>query len=173
VYYVKGKRRAKPEKGLKGSRIASFREPLAAWKITVRVFGIACLLFGFVGRLLYGNLNSGAILVWVGFLAALLTTPRYLRFYDRGLSVPKAASSVFLSREQLMEMKLDGDRFIVTGPDATWGGPYSGGVFRIRTKDLRNFQDVLARFQCSLGDKSNPERATSKRRLQCIPPPPE
>ena len=49
-----------------------------------------------------------------------------------------------------MEMKLDGDRFIVTGPDATWGGPYSGGAFRIRTKDLRNF---LARFQCSLGGK--------------------
>jgi hypothetical protein len=127
------------------------------WKIAVRVFGIACLLFGFVAEFRYGN--SWAPLFWVGFLAALLTTPRYVRFYERGLSLPKAASSVFLSREQLMEMKLDGDRFIVTGPDATWGGPYSGGAFRIRTKDLRNFQDVLARFQYSLRGNGVPPEA--------------
>jgi hypothetical protein len=146
-------------KGLKGSRIASFREPMAAWKIIVRVLGIAGVLFGFMVRLLYGNVNSLAILFWVGCLAAMVTAPRYIRFYDGGLSVPKAAGSVFLSREQLVEMKLDGDRFMVTGPDATWGGPYSGGAFRICANDLCHFQDVLARFQLS-ERRCPPERSS-------------
>jgi hypothetical protein len=135
------------KKGLKGPRIASFREPLAAWKIVVRVLVYVCMLYGLVEEIRrYGN-SWASLLFWIGFTASLFTIPRYVTFYERGLSIPKAAGSVFLARDQLLNMKFDGDRFIVTGPDATWGGPYSGGTFRIRSKDLRNFQDVLERFR--------------------------
>jgi hypothetical protein len=137
------------KKGLKGTRIASFREPLAAWQIVVRVLGVACWLYALVEEIRrYGNSNSWAArLVWIGIIATLLTKPRYVRFYERGLSISKAGGFVFLARDQLLTVKLDGDRFIVTGPDATWKGPYSGGIFRIRPKDLRSLRDVLERFQ--------------------------
>jgi hypothetical protein len=43
-------------------------------------------------------------------------------------------------------MKLDGDRFSVTGVDASSRGPYSGGTFRMRTEDLPKLQQVLTQF---------------------------
>jgi hypothetical protein len=147
------------QEGSQRFTLASFREPLAAWKIAVRVFGIACLLYGLVEEIRYGKSNSWTPLFGLACLQLCFTPSRYVRFYEKGLSISKAACSVFLSREQLLEMKLDGDRFIVTGPDANRGGPYSGGIFQIRPKDLRNFQDVLVRFQYSLRGNEVPPSA--------------
>jgi hypothetical protein len=43
-------------------------------------------------------------------------------------------------------MKLDGDRFIVIGPDADWKGPYAGGIFRICESDLPKFREALSQL---------------------------
>ena len=134
--------------GLRGSRLASFRLPQAVWKTAVRTLGVACVLCRFVDQIRYGNSHPWTLLLFgIGLLATTSAAPRHIRFYEKGLSIPKAAGSVFLSREQLLQTKLDGDGFTVTGPDANWGGPYSGGIFRIRHEDSRTFQDALVRFQ--------------------------
>jgi hypothetical protein len=117
---------------------------------------VACLLYGLVEEIRQGKSNSSILLFCVGMFANLFAPSRSIGFYERGLSRSKGAGSVFLSREQLLGMKLDGDRFIVTGPDADWGGPYSGGMFRIRPRDLRNFRDALARFRFSVRGNAVP-----------------
>ena len=73
----------------------------------------------------------------------MVTATRYVRFYEKGLSLPKHAGAVFLTRDQVLGMKLEGDTFTVTGPDASWDGPYSGGKFQIRGEDLTGFRDAL------------------------------
>ena len=143
---------------LKGPQIGSFRLPLATWQIAAKIVGIGCLLF-WVALIVYSRVQSGP-LFWIGIIAGLLGGNRQIQFHENGLSIPKAAGEVFLSRDQILNIKLDGDRFIVTGPDATWGGPYSSGIFRIRTKDLPKFDDVLGRFRHSLTPKG-PQPGTS------------
>ena len=130
---------------LKGARIAYFHVPLAPWQMGVRILGATCWLTILV-RYRYNDLPN--LLLWIG-TAGLWGGSGYVGFYEKGLSVPKAAGQVFLTRDQILSIKLDGDRFVVTGPDADWGGPYSGGVFRIRGKDLPGFQEALAKFTLS------------------------
>jgi hypothetical protein len=62
------------QEGSQRFTLASFREPLAAWKIAVRVFGIACLLYGLVEEIRYGKSNSWTLLFWVGMSATLFYT---------------------------------------------------------------------------------------------------
>jgi hypothetical protein len=137
------------EKNLKGRRIASFRLPVADWEIAMRILGILWLI---VSCVLYHYRHQFGPSFWVT-IPALFIANRKISFYEKGISLPRAAGTVFLTREQILNMKLDGDRLSITGPDASWKGPYSGGVFPIRQEDLPKFQEVLAQFDTSILSK--------------------
>jgi hypothetical protein len=135
------------EDSLKRARIASFRLPRARRRDVAGIVSIVCLLIWMVQA--GHSLGLLRALLWIGIAAGSFSRNRYIRFYEKGLSAPKSAGEVFLTREQLLGMKLEEDRFIVTGPDASWNGPYSSGVFRVRTEDLLRFRDVLTSFVAS------------------------
>ena len=130
--------------GLTGKRIASFRMPQAAWKKNARVFSIACFIAWAFIRIKYSWKFDA--LFFLSLVVNMVTATRYVRFYEKGLSLPKHAGAVFLTRDQVLGMKLEGDTFTVTGPDASWDGPYSGGKFQIRGEDLTGFRDALTQF---------------------------
>jgi hypothetical protein len=117
---------------------------MAKWRAAMRVVHAACLIAMLVGYVYFRQWLGPLLLFSV--IANGISRNREIRFYENGVSLPKAAGEVFLSRSQILAIKLNGDRLIVTGPDADWKGPYSGGVFRIRETDLRRLQEVLARF---------------------------
>ena len=111
----------------------------------MRIFSVACLLFLLIEYVYSRQMSSP--LVFIAVTASLISGNRDVRFYENGLVIPKEAGEVYLSREQLQVMKLDGHRLVLTGPDADWGGPYSGGTFLIRNTDLARLQEVLAEFR--------------------------
>ena len=135
-------------KTVRGSRIASFYEPLPKWSIPIRILSFAGLLLWLVG-LRYPNFHFGRLIGQLGWFlgAGLFAGRRRICIYEKGLGFPKAFGEVFLSQEQLLRIKLEGDSLVVAGPDSTWGGPYSGGTFRIRSQDLLRFNGLIARFQ--------------------------
>jgi len=137
--------------GLKGARIASFPLPWAPWQVASLAISVSIIAYFFLW-LIEGKSAAAfpTALVLIACPAASVARQGRIQFYETGLSVPKAAGEIFLSREQLLEVRLDGDGFMVTGSDASWDGPYSGGVFCIRKKDLVAFREVLARFSTSV-----------------------
>jgi hypothetical protein len=138
-------RRTVGENKLKGSRISSFRILRTRWQDIASLVSIGCLLGGVVQSV--HSVGAPRTLFWIGITATLFSGSSYIRFYEKGLEIPRTAGGVFLSRDQLFTMRLEEDRFIVTGPDAVWGGPYySGGVFRLHREDLPKFRDVLTSF---------------------------
>lgn len=131
-------------KRLTGQLIAKFRLPIATWRTTARIIYVACLFFS-LGQYVYSRQIFSPVL-FVALLCSGVFHNRDVRFYERGVLIPKGMGDVFLSRDQVQVMKLDGPRLVVTGPDADWGGPYSGGTFPIRHTDLARLQQTLARF---------------------------
>jgi hypothetical protein len=138
------------EKNLKGRRIASFRLPVADWEVAMRALLVFWLLFSWI---LYRYYHREIGPTFFVAIPALFIANRQIGSYEKGISLPRAAGTVFLTREQILNMKLDGDRLCVIGPDASWKGPYSGGVFPIRQEDLPKFQEVLAQFDTSILSK--------------------
>ena len=137
---------SKSEKSLRGLRIATFRLPLANWEIGARVLGAIWLAFWLVRYLFYEG-HFDLVLPWMAMVVPFLASGgRQIGFYEKGISLPKAAAYVFLARDQVLDARLDGERFSVIGPDAEWRGPYSGGTFRIRGQDVGRFRTVLEQF---------------------------
>jgi hypothetical protein len=132
------------ENGLRGRRIATFWLPPANWEIGAKILGVIWLLFWVVK---YGFYDGHFDLFWPSMAVPILMFGgREIRFYEKGISLPKAAAYVFLARDPVLNVGLHGQRFSVVGPDAEWGGPYSGGTFRIRDEDLGRLQAVLDQF---------------------------
>ncbi len=134
---------------LKGKRTASFRMPREPRQKTARVFSVAFLVAWAFLQFQPGSdlkWQSRNLLLAMSGFANVIAGNRYVRFYEKGLSVPKHSGAVFLTHNQILGLKMEGGSFTVTGPDASWGGPYSGGTFQIRDEDLPKFRDVLSRF---------------------------
>ena len=145
------------EVALEGSEIASFRISQRGWQVAAKNVGFFCILSGLAQQVYFAAHQaylkvpvstppSAGPFLLIGCAANLISGNCRIRFYEKGLRIPKAAGYVFLSREQIVDMKLDGSSFMVTGPDANWGGPYSGGTFRVRDIDLSKFRDTLEKF---------------------------
>ena len=130
---------------LRGLQIATFRLPLANWEIGAKILAVIWLAFWLVRyRFFEAHFD---LLPWVAMVAPfLISGGRQIGFYEKGISLPKAGGYVFLTRDQVLDARLDGERFSVIGPDAEWRGPYSGGTFRIRAQDVGRFRAVLEQF---------------------------
>jgi len=131
----------------RGALIASFRLRQQQWRSAARVLAPVCLLSWSIWKSFHFPPVSMESLRWIGLILLAISFPRRIRFYQNGVAVPKQWGEVFLTREQVLETNLVRDRFRITGPDASWNGPYSGGTFQVREADVPKFEDALTRFQ--------------------------
>ena len=129
---------------VKGHHVATFRLPVSKWRDAWRIFGYVCFL-AWLAVTLYQVPAPYEILLYLVAYFGICHHPR-IAVYEKGIELPKEAGIVFFTRDQLLSMKLDGDRFIVIGPDADWKGPYAGGIFRICESDLPKFREALSQL---------------------------
>jgi hypothetical protein len=128
---------------LKGRQLVIFSLPRTKWQITAE----ALLLIGMACSVIAEYFLHWPFYLWLLFwLPSMFIRPRHITIYEKGITVPKNAGTVFFTRDQLLNIKLVGDRLSVTGPDADWNGPYAGGTFQVPQAALPKVQEVLAQF---------------------------